>query len=101
MSHDQDRPRRTIIRLLWLLAVLLAFGIGFGPVYVAQQNTDALLVVQCQLARNQTDMLAAQRLALEGELLIARDLGLPVAMDIQNYLDEFKIPEVPVECEEV
>lgn len=77
------------------------FGIGFGPVYVSSKTAEANLQITCQLSTNQKTQLEALRLALEGERLIAQDLGLPVAVEINHFLEDFKIPEVPAECDEV
>lgn len=107
--------RKRIVRLLWAIVILIVFGIGFAPVYVASKNAETSLRIQCQNERNNIEQLQADKLKLQalaeiavGQRLIASDLGLPVAQDlaqtvveIDMFIEDFKIPEVAPECEEL
>jgi hypothetical protein len=79
---------------LWVIVVLLIFGIGFGPAYVAGRSDVASLRLDCAAARRDINKLEAIRLTLKSEALIAGDLGLPIAHELREYVATFSIPKV-------
>jgi hypothetical protein len=83
----------------WVVIGLLVFGVGFGPAYVSHQADMAAFAVQCDIARAERENHRANRLALEANALIAAELGLPVAAQLDEFVRTYHIPEVPPECE--
>ncbi len=89
------------LRVEWVLVAVLAFGLGFGPIYISARNQTAILTVTCQLAETSHRELEANLVVLEAQKAVAHDLGLPTERRIALAIETLQIPEVPPECETV
>lgn len=94
-AKQRKRLTRLLFGVLGLIIVLLAFG----PSFQGAKQDQALFEMGCNNARYNIAQLQATEVTLKAQSRIAHDLGLPVASEIDDALANFRIPEVPEECD--